>query len=181
MHYGLAATLVKAVEDFLRRAPRPCDDGSAAAAAEIRRVRAAYPETVVHPMSELPELAPGLPRRDLAPAPPTPPGSERLTWLKRAATWLAAGRPGRTGSSRRATRTGGTCRTSSGPSSPTWARPGFRLRERDRAKAKDLARRGARVLPRLLSEGPAVAERYRAEHGRLTSRANWARLYGHPA
>jgi galactofuranosylgalactofuranosylrhamnosyl-N-acetylglucosaminyl-diphospho-decaprenol beta-1,5/1,6-galactofuranosyltransferase len=34
------------------------------------------------------------------------------------------------------------------------------------------------VFRRLLTEGPAVAERYRAEMGRLTSRANWARLYG---
>jgi galactofuranosylgalactofuranosylrhamnosyl-N-acetylglucosaminyl-diphospho-decaprenol beta-1,5/1,6-galactofuranosyltransferase len=54
---------------------------------------------------------------------------------------------------------------------------GFRLRQRDRAKAKELARRGARALARLRSEGPAVAARFRAEHGRLTSRENWARLY----
>ena len=37
MHYGLAATLVKAVEDFLD-GPAALEDGSAAAAAEIRRV-----------------------------------------------------------------------------------------------------------------------------------------------
>ena len=58
---------------------------------------------------------------------------------------------------------------------------GFRLRTRDRAKALDLARRGARALARLRSEGPAVAARYRAEHGRLTSRANWERLYDQPS
>ena len=57
---------------------------------------------------------------------------------------------------------------------------GFRLRQRDRAKALELARRGARVLARLRSEGPAVAARFRAEHGRLTSRENWARLYDQP-
>ena len=44
MHYGLAATLIQAVEDFLD-GPEALRDGSAAAAAEIRRIRAAYPET----------------------------------------------------------------------------------------------------------------------------------------
>jgi galactofuranosylgalactofuranosylrhamnosyl-N-acetylglucosaminyl-diphospho-decaprenol beta-1,5/1,6-galactofuranosyltransferase len=33
-------------------------------------------------------------------------------------------------------------------------------------------------MRRLRSEGPAVAQRYRDDMGRLTSRANWARLYG---
>jgi galactofuranosylgalactofuranosylrhamnosyl-N-acetylglucosaminyl-diphospho-decaprenol beta-1,5/1,6-galactofuranosyltransferase len=55
---------------------------------------------------------------------------------------------------------------------------GFRVRERDHAKARELAARGARALRRLHSEGPAVAQRYRDASGRLTSRANWARLYG---
>jgi galactofuranosylgalactofuranosylrhamnosyl-N-acetylglucosaminyl-diphospho-decaprenol beta-1,5/1,6-galactofuranosyltransferase len=55
---------------------------------------------------------------------------------------------------------------------------GFRLRTRDRAKAIELAKRGARALARLRSDGPAVAARYRAAQGELTSRANWARLFG---
>ena len=44
MQYGLAATLIQAVDDFLE-GPDVLHDGSAAAAAEIRRIRAAYPET----------------------------------------------------------------------------------------------------------------------------------------
>ena len=55
---------------------------------------------------------------------------------------------------------------------------GFRVRTRDRALALQLARRGARSLGRLVRQGPAVADRYRAEAGRLMSRENWARLYG---
>ena len=42
MHYGLAATLLEAVEDFLD-GPQALEDGSAAAAAKIRRIRAALP------------------------------------------------------------------------------------------------------------------------------------------
>ena len=55
---------------------------------------------------------------------------------------------------------------------------GLRVRTRDRARAMALARRGARSLARLATEGPKVAAQYRAEMGRLTSRENWARLYG---
>ena len=55
---------------------------------------------------------------------------------------------------------------------------GLRVRTRDRARAVALAKRGARSLVRLVTEGPAVAARYRAAMGVLTSRENWARLYG---
>jgi galactofuranosylgalactofuranosylrhamnosyl-N-acetylglucosaminyl-diphospho-decaprenol beta-1,5/1,6-galactofuranosyltransferase len=41
-----------------------------------------------------------------------------------------------------------------------------------------LAKRGARSLARLATDGPKVAAQYRAEMGTLTSRENWARLYG---
>ena len=62
MHYGLAATLVKAVEDFLK-GPEALEDGSATAAAEIRRVRAAYPETVGAPDERAAGAGARLPRR----------------------------------------------------------------------------------------------------------------------
>jgi galactofuranosylgalactofuranosylrhamnosyl-N-acetylglucosaminyl-diphospho-decaprenol beta-1,5/1,6-galactofuranosyltransferase len=178
MHYGLAATLVQAVEDFLE-GPEALADGSAGAAAEIRRVRAAYPETVVRPMQELPELVPDF-RDALTARAANPPGSERLTWLKRA-VYLAADRPGRTGFVPAGDAHWWHVSTFSRAVVTDMGEAGFRLRERDRAKALDLARRGARALARLRSDGPAVAARYRAEHGRLTSRANWARLYGDSA
>ncbi len=72
MHYGLAATLIKAVEDFLE-GPEILDDGSAGAAAEIRRIRAAYPETVMHPMSELPEYTCDFRDAEVRPRPRQPP------------------------------------------------------------------------------------------------------------
>ena len=57
MQYGLAYTLIKAVEDFCA-GPQILDDGGSAAAGEIRRERAAYAETVLHPASAMPGLRP---------------------------------------------------------------------------------------------------------------------------
>ncbi len=175
MHYGLAATLIKSVEDFLA-GPDCLRDGSTSAAAEIRRIRAAYPETVMRPMSELAEVAPDFREAGVVQA-ANEPGSERLTWLKRAAYLVADRAPHPTGfvpagdahwwhvsTFRRAIVT-------------DMGEQGFRVRTRDRELALALARDGARVFRRLLTEGPAVAQRYRDEMGRLTSRANWARLY----
>jgi len=176
MHYGLSATLLQAVEDFLD-GPEILRDGSAAAAAEIRRIRAAYPETVMHPMSELSGHVSDF--RDLAVVRArNPPGRERLTWLKRAVYHLIGRSVNPTGfvpagdahwwhvsNFERAVVT-------------DMSEQGFRVRTRNRALALKLARRGARTLRRFMSEGPAAAQRYREEMGQLTSRANWARLYG---
>ncbi len=175
MHYGLAATLIKAVEDFLE-GPEALADGSATAAAEIRRIRAAYPETVVHPMRELRELVPDFRDTQTVRA-ANPPGRERLTWLKRA-VYLAAGRPGRVGFVPAGDAHWWHVSTFERAVVTDMGETGFRLRTRDRAKALDLARHGARALARLRSEGPAVAARFREAQGTLTSRANWARLYG---
>lgn len=175
MHYGLAATMIKAVEDFLE-GPEALADGSAGAAAEIRRIRALYPETVVHPMRVLPEMVPDF--RDAQTArPANPPGRERLTWVKRA-VYLAAGRPGRVGFVPAGDAHWWHVSTFERAVVTDMGETGFRLRTRDRTKALDLARRGARALARLRSDGPAVAARYRAEQGELGSRANWARLFG---
>jgi galactofuranosylgalactofuranosylrhamnosyl-N-acetylglucosaminyl-diphospho-decaprenol beta-1,5/1,6-galactofuranosyltransferase len=177
MHYGLAATLITAVEDFLD-GPDALADGSAGAAAEIRRVRATYPETVVHPMRELPELVPDF-RDALTARAANAPGRERLTWLKRA-VYLAADRPGRVGFVPAGDAHWWHVSTFSRAAVTDMGETGFRLRSRDRAKALDLARRGASALARLRSEGPAVAARFRAEQGRLSSRDNWARLFEQP-
>lgn len=173
MQYGLAATLIKAIEDFLE-GPRILDDGSAAAAAEIRRIRAAYPETVMH---RLPEVTEDFRDMQVIRA-SNPPGNEPLTWLKRA-VYQAIGRS--------------VYRTGFVPAGDAhwWhvslferavvtdmSEAGVRIRQRDRARALELARRGIRALRRFQTEGPAVAARYRAEMKRLTSRDNWTRLFG---
>ena len=173
MQYGLAATLLTAVEEFLD-GPDVLADGSAGAAAEIRRIRAAYPETAMRPVSDVPADF-----RDLRVVPAAnPPGRERLTWLKRAAYHLTGRAAHRTGMVSAGDAHWWHVSTFERAYVTDMSEQGIRVRTRDRALALELARRSARVFRRFVSEGPAVARRYRAEAGRLTSRANWARLYG---
>jgi galactofuranosylgalactofuranosylrhamnosyl-N-acetylglucosaminyl-diphospho-decaprenol beta-1,5/1,6-galactofuranosyltransferase len=173
MHYGLAATLLQAVEDFLD-GPEALTDGSVGAATKIRRIRSAYPETVMHPMSELRDDFRDLQVRRAA----NEPGHERLTWAKRVAYLLLDRADNRTGfvpagdahwwhvsTFRRAVVT-------------DMSEQGYRVRTRDRALAVALTARSARVFRRFVTEGPTVARRFRSELPVLTSRANWARLYG---
>jgi galactofuranosylgalactofuranosylrhamnosyl-N-acetylglucosaminyl-diphospho-decaprenol beta-1,5/1,6-galactofuranosyltransferase len=173
MHYGLTATLLQAIEDFLD-GPEILDDGSVAAAAEIRRIRAAYPETIVRPMSEIPDDF-----RDLQVVrAANEPGNLWLTFAKRAAYHVLGRAPHGTG-------------TVAAGDAHWWhvslfdravvtdmGETGVRIRQRDPERVKTLAKRGLVAMRRLRSEGPAVAQRYRDDMGRLTSRANWARLYG---
>jgi galactofuranosylgalactofuranosylrhamnosyl-N-acetylglucosaminyl-diphospho-decaprenol beta-1,5/1,6-galactofuranosyltransferase len=176
MHYGLAATLIKAVEDFLD-GPDTLHDGSAAAAAEIRRIRSAYPETVMHPMTELAELVPDFRDTTVVRDRGTP-SMERLTWLKRLAYLVANRSVHRTGFVPAGDAHWWHVSTFERAIVTDMSEQGFRIRTRDRALALALARDGARVFRRFLREGPQVACRYRAEMARLTSRENWARLYG---
>jgi len=176
MHYGLAATLIKAVDDFLD-GPDVLHDGSAAAAGEIRKIRAAYPETVMHPMTELPEVATDF-REAIVVRAANEPGSERLTWLKRAAYLVANRAPHRSGYVPAGDAHWWHVSTFQRAIVTDMSEQGFRVRTRDRDLALGLARDGARVFRRFLREGATVACRYRAEMDRLTSRANWARLYG---
>lgn len=175
MHYGLAATLLQAVEDFLA-GPDVLGDGSSAAATTIRRIRADYPETVVHPMSELRHHLPDLTdtRVDRA---ANEPGRPRLTWCKRA-VYLAAGRPGRTGCVPAGDAHWWHVSLFERAAVTDMGETGFRVRTRDRGRALTLTGRSARVLRRFLADGPGVAQRYRDAAPALTSRANWARLYG---
>ncbi|MGH3615729.1 MAG: glycosyltransferase [Pseudonocardia sp.] len=173
MHYGLSATLMRAVEDFLK-GPEILRDGSASAAAEIRRIRAAYPETVMHPFSEAPEdfrelqvvRSPGEPSREL------------LTWAKRVAYQVADRSMHRTGLVPAGDAHWWHVSLFERAVVTDMSEQGIRVRTRDRALAWKLAKRGARLLRRFAAEGPAAAARYRAEMGQLTSRENWTRLYG---
>ncbi|MEJ3651992.1 glycosyltransferase [Actinomycetes bacterium KLBMP 9759] len=176
MHYGLSATMLTAIEDFLK-GPEILRDGSAAAAAEIRRIRAAYPETVMHPMREV-----GGDKKDFREVQvvraANPPGRPNLTWVKRLAFLLLERAPHRTGFVPAGDAHWWHVSTFEKALVADMSEQGFRVRTRDRKLALQLAKRGARVMRRLAVEGPGVAARYRAEMGNLTSRANWARLYG---
>ena len=173
MHYGLTATLLQAVEDFLD-GPEILRDGSVAAAAQIRRIRSAYPETVVHQIVDLDDDFRDLQVTRAA----NPPGRERLTWLKRAAYQLTGRAAHRTGLVPAGDNHWWHVSLFERAVVTDMSETGVRIRRRDKARALQLARRGARALARLATEGPKVAAQYRAELGHLTSRQNWARLYG---
>ena len=55
---------------------------------------------------------------------------------------------------------------------------GVRIRRRDKARARALLIRAYRTLRKLRKELPALQAEYRRAVPELTSRENWARLYG---
>jgi galactofuranosylgalactofuranosylrhamnosyl-N-acetylglucosaminyl-diphospho-decaprenol beta-1,5/1,6-galactofuranosyltransferase len=168
MRYGLAATLITAVEDFLA-GPAVLTDGGAEAATRIRKLRAEYPETVVHPAHG----ADSVPIAAAGPDPswPIPVLLKRLLWhvtgvsRGKAAVRAADGQWWHT-----------SLFDSVVVTDPSQS--GVKIRKRDRALFRGLLFRGVRVLRRLVREGRAVRRDYRAAMPQLTSEANWARLFG---
>lgn len=173
MQYGLAATILKAAEDYLE-GPSFLHDGGAAAAKAIHKVRAEYPDTVMHPASDVPGMKNG--SVPMVQAGPTP-SMTRMVLLKRLA-YLALGRT--------AHQVGAVTKKDA-----TWwhvsqfdtvvvtdgSQGGVRVRQRDREVTVRLAKQLGRVVRRLLSEQPRLREEYRAAVPELTSRENWRRLY----
>ncbi|MBB5854363.1 glycosyltransferase [Amycolatopsis umgeniensis] len=173
MQYGLSATLIKAVEDFLE-GPEVLRDGGVAAMKEIRRIRDEYPETKRHKATDVPGIA----SNDIGIINSAPrPSMQRLVLIKRVLDRVL-----------------GRSRHSLGAipidEAHWWhvatfdtavvtdaSQEGVRVRSYDRAKMFELARQGAKVLQRLRKEGAAVQEQYKRSMPELTSRDNWKRLY----
>ncbi len=174
MQYGLAATLLQAVEDFLD-GPSVLDDGSASAAARIRQIRAAYPETAAVPIDEL-DL--DFRETQVHLASPFKPSRMVLTWAKRA-LFQATGRvPFRTGMVPAGEAHWWHVSLFERAVVTDMAETGVRIRTRDKQRLRELSGRAVRTLRRLHAEGPDVAQRWRDAAPRLTGRENWARLYG---
>jgi galactofuranosylgalactofuranosylrhamnosyl-N-acetylglucosaminyl-diphospho-decaprenol beta-1,5/1,6-galactofuranosyltransferase len=173
MQYGMTATLLQAVEDFLD-GPETLWDGSAGALARVREVRKGYPETVMHPMSE----AGGEFHDRAVVRAANEPGSETLTFLKRVAYQVAGRAPHRSGAVPAGDAHWWHVSLFERAIVTDMSEQGFRIRIRDKQTALQLARRSALLFRRFVREAPAVADRYRAEQGRLSSRDNWERLYG---
>ena len=173
MQYGLAATTLRGIEDFLA-GPDVLADGGIEAAAAIRRERAHYPETVMYSPVTAPVRAADIVVRRAAGQPSRP----RVVLVKRAIHQLL----GRTGDGVIAV-----------PREDAYwwhislfdhvvvtdsSQSGFRIRRRRRGVGLKLLRRTITVLRRLVKEWPAVQQRYRDAHPQLTSRENWERLFG---
>jgi galactofuranosylgalactofuranosylrhamnosyl-N-acetylglucosaminyl-diphospho-decaprenol beta-1,5/1,6-galactofuranosyltransferase len=173
MRYGLAATMLLAVEDFLQ-GPDVLRDGGAEAAAAVRRMRSAYPETANHHAHDLPDVGAAGP--PLTP-PEGPPSMPRSVLVKRVAWQVLRKRRGT---------------AAIADADAYWwhvslfetavvtdpSQEGVRIRRFDRELMFGLARRGAAVLGRLAREGGRVSLEYRSRLPEFTSRATWARLYG---
>ncbi|SFB01856.1 galactofuranosylgalactofuranosylrhamnosyl-N-acetylglucosaminyl-diphospho-decaprenol beta-1,5/1,6-galactofuranosyltransferase [Amycolatopsis marina] len=173
MQYGLTATLIKAVEDFLE-GPEILRDGGVAAMKEIREIRSRYPETKRYPATDVPGIA----SNDIGIINTAPrPSLQRVVLLKRILD-----------------RALGKHRHSLGaiPSDEAhwWhvslfetavvtdaSQEGVRVRKYDRQRMFELAKHGVRTMQRLRKEGRAVQEQYRRATPELTSRENWTRLY----
>ncbi|TLW93508.1 glycosyltransferase family 2 protein [Saccharomonospora piscinae] len=173
MQYGLSATLITAVEDFLK-GPDVLHDGGVAAMKRIREIRAQYPETKRYAPTEVPGIA----SNDIGIINTAPrPSMQRLVLLKRIMYRLL-----------------GKHRFDLGaiPSDEAhwWhvsqfdtavvtdaSQEGVRVRRYDRQRMFELARQGVQVVNRLRKEGKAVQAQYQHAMPQLTSRENWQRLY----
>jgi galactofuranosylgalactofuranosylrhamnosyl-N-acetylglucosaminyl-diphospho-decaprenol beta-1,5/1,6-galactofuranosyltransferase len=173
MQYGLAATLLRAVEDFLD-GPDTLADGGVERLGEVLDMRSAYPETVCHPPTALPGIAPGAPSLVGCGAPPR--------------------RPGLFAAARTLDRLRGRHRYALGEvahDEAYWwhlarfdtavvtdaSQEGVRVRRQDRRLMLALAGRAVRTLWRLRWRGVRARRAYRAALPVLSGRETWTRLY----
>ena len=175
MQYGLAATRMRGIEAFLDGpdGPHGVGDGGQAALAAIRAERADYPETAKLGVEALPagivvQRKVGIPRED----------REDHVLAKR----LLVQKLGR---QRRGA-------VAIPYEDATWwhvslfdevyvtdaSQTGVHHRKVDPTRASELQKRLAALLARFLREAPAAQERWSAAQAELTTRENWARLYG---
>jgi galactofuranosylgalactofuranosylrhamnosyl-N-acetylglucosaminyl-diphospho-decaprenol beta-1,5/1,6-galactofuranosyltransferase len=173
MQYGLAATLIKAVEDFLE-GPEILHDGGVAAMREIRELRAQYPETRTHAVTAVPGIA----SADISIVnDPGRPSLQRAVLVKRVLFRLLGKHVHDIGQIpvdeahwwhvslfRTAVVTDA-------------SQQGVRVRSYDRQQMLALARHGVRVLARLRREGPGVRAQFVRALPELSSHSNWERLY----
>jgi galactofuranosylgalactofuranosylrhamnosyl-N-acetylglucosaminyl-diphospho-decaprenol beta-1,5/1,6-galactofuranosyltransferase len=172
MRYGLAATLIMAVEDFLA-GPDILHDGGIEAAAAVRKLRAEHPETARHPAHGIPDIPSTAIPVTAASATPSRPN---LVLVKRL-VWQLLGRPRASAAI-------------NARDSYWWhvslfetavvtepSQEGVRVRRLDRAMMRKLIVRGARVLAHFAREEPRVRRQYQAAMPELTSRQNWQRLF----
>jgi galactofuranosylgalactofuranosylrhamnosyl-N-acetylglucosaminyl-diphospho-decaprenol beta-1,5/1,6-galactofuranosyltransferase len=172
MRYGLAATLIMAVEDFMR-GPDVLADGGAESAAAIRKMRAEHPETIRHPACG----APALPARPLPIVPAQPAPSKPRVVLGKRIIWHLAGKSqGDASISARDNHWWHVALFNTAVVTDP-SQEGVKVRRRDRAMMSTLAFHGVRTIHRLIRDGRRTQQQYRAAMPELTSRANWARLF----
>ncbi|MFI1239148.1 glycosyltransferase [Nocardia salmonicida] len=173
MQYGLVHTTLQGIEDFMK-GPKALHDGGIDALAAARSSRNDYPETIKHPAATPPVNSADISVRRAS----GEPSRVTLVLIKRAITqWTGRTQPGLIGVTRE--------------DAHWWhiglfehvvvtdaSQSGVRVRRRDKARARALLIRAYRTLRKLRKELPALQAEYRRAVPELTSRENWARLYG---
>jgi galactofuranosylgalactofuranosylrhamnosyl-N-acetylglucosaminyl-diphospho-decaprenol beta-1,5/1,6-galactofuranosyltransferase len=172
MRYGLAALIIRAVEDFLR-GPDVLADGGAETSAVVRKLWSQYPETANHPASTVPGVASvDRPKSSDAGTPSMLKSvlAKRILWqlLRRSRGTAAI-------STADANWWHVSLFTTAVVTDPS--QEGVRVRRFDRDTMLDLARRGGAVLWRLAREGESARDQFRAGLPELSSRDTWTRLF----
>jgi galactofuranosylgalactofuranosylrhamnosyl-N-acetylglucosaminyl-diphospho-decaprenol beta-1,5/1,6-galactofuranosyltransferase len=175
MQYGLAYTMVRGIEDFLK-GPEVLHDGGPSALAAIRADRSEFAETVVHPAVKIGELTGAVPR--IVPLGHRPRKDRiNLVLAKRLVyQWLGRAIPGPVAITAAHNEWWHVSLFDSAVVTDA-SQAGVRIRRRDKQKLKSLSRRARRALRRLQKEAPSVQAAYREALPELTSRDNWARLF----
>ncbi|MEJ2886615.1 glycosyltransferase [Actinomycetospora aeridis] len=174
MNYGLAATLIKAVDDFLD-GPGVLADGGVSATFAVQEARRAYTETPLRSVHDVPGMDSVEMPIVRAGHEPSRPGLVRAKRLVQQVTGRVPHHGGLVGAGE----------------AHWWhtslfdrvavvdaGENGVRLRRRDPDHFRALSREGARTLWRLAREGGDAAERWRAARPALTTADSWKRLFG---
>ncbi|HET8994378.1 MAG TPA: glycosyltransferase [Rhodococcus sp. (in: high G+C Gram-positive bacteria)] len=176
MQYGLAATFIKAAEDFLA-GPDFLYDGGQTVLKELRELRDRYPETKPLPASQVGKESDPHTQMKVWEFEPDK-KREGLVLVKRAVQQFR-GKVDR--------------RQVTVPAHfANWwhvslfdtavvtdaSQNAVRVRRRDKDTAVDLAKHAAKVCWRLRKEAPQMKKVWHDAMPKLTSRENWARLYG---
>ncbi|MFD4467827.1 glycosyltransferase [Rhodococcus sp. NPDC058505] len=176
MQYGLAATFIKAAEDFLA-GPEFLDDGGQAVLGEIRALRARYPETAPRPAVEVGAEADPHTQMDVWAFEPDE-KREGLVLAKRAVQQFLGRVDGRPVTIPAHYANWWHVSLFSQATVTDASQGAVRVRRRDKQTALELTRQAAKVCWRLRKEAPRMKDTYTEALPRITSRENWTRLYG---
>ncbi len=172
MQYGLAATMIKAIEDFLA-GPESLSDGGANVVPSIRMLRAEFPETHIVPAARTGVRAEHAPmvRPSWEPSKPT------LVLLKRLLTQYLD-KPGGGAAIRAGDEHWWHVSLFRTAVVTDASQTGVRVRRLDKRLMTKLGKQGLAVLWRLRQEGDQTVRRYQQAKPQLTSKENWERLFG---
>ncbi|HEX3783537.1 MAG TPA: glycosyltransferase [Pseudonocardiaceae bacterium] len=172
MQYGMAATLLKAVTDFLT-GPDVLRDGGIEASAATRALRNEYPDTHRIQPADL-----GINDASTMPivADPGDPSMPAAVFAKRVLYQMTGRTAGSAAILAKDAKWWTVSRFSSAMVTDS-AQDSFRVRRYDRQVLTRLSADGARLMLRLAREGRVVREQWRTALPDLTSRENWQRLF----